>query len=64
MTYIVTPEELEETRERIQQKHVAEDIPCIMSFAGCDYDAACDAVFNRRTDEALALLDAAQAVTH
>lgn len=51
--------EIDATIWRIKNGAKGDDLPCVMAELGCDYDAACDAVFGEQTDAALALLDEA-----
>ena len=59
MTFQNEDQDLQELRARIAQGHKGDDIPIMMEKYGCDYDAACDAIFSENTEKALSMLDAA-----
>lgn len=52
---------LEEVIYRLRERHKGDDLPIVLEAFGCDYDAACDAVFAGDHDKALAMLNAASA---
>ena len=52
---------LDEVVERLRAQHKGDDLPILLEAFGCDYDAACDAVFSDDHDRALAMLNAATA---
>ena len=53
---------LEEVVYRLRERHKGDDLPIVLEAFGCEYDAACDAVFGGDQDKALAMLNAACAV--
>ena len=46
-------------KARLASDERGDDVPILMSALGCDYDAACDAVFSGKTDIALNMLEVA-----
>lgn len=45
--------------QRLENRELGDDLPIVMEAFGVDYEAACDAVFNARFDEAITLLRSA-----
>jgi hypothetical protein len=57
MTGFEVPYPFDELIRRLKDGEMGDDIPCIMHIDyGCDYDTSCDLVFEKRFDEAIALL--------
>lgn len=50
------PSLLPELFQRLRDGHYGDDVPILMADYGCDYDTACDLVFGKRFEEAIALL--------
>lgn len=54
---------LKEVLQRIDGHEQGDDLPIVMGDFGCDYDAACDAIFQARFDHARELLLSAVSAT-
>lgn len=52
---------LDEVVDRLHHREKGDDLPILMGAFGCDYDAACDAVFNEHFDLAESMLQEAVA---
>lgn len=48
--------EIQSVFERLEKGEQGDDLPIVMNAFGVDYDAACDAVFNEKIEEATRLL--------
>lgn len=54
---------LQEVLQRIAGQEQGDDLPIVMNDFGCNYDAACDAIFQARFDHARELLLSAVSAT-